>query len=68
MAVTPDGVQRDGARTPELQASDAQACANVAQGIVENVKDVLATQASEEISGWETITFTRVRVSLARGA
>src|SRR5690349_10315660 len=41
MAVTPDGVQRDGMRAPELQASDAQACAKVAQGIVENVNRVI---------------------------
>ncbi len=41
MAVTPDGVQRDGARAPELQASDAQACAKVAQGIVENINRVI---------------------------
>jgi MoxR-like ATPase len=41
MAVTPDGVRGDGGHASDLQASDARACAQVAQDIIANVNRVI---------------------------
>jgi MoxR-like ATPase len=41
MAVTPDGARSEGTSAPDLQLSDAQACARTARDIIENVNHVI---------------------------